>query len=291
MRNENTFGALFYFNIPGDPGGPNGYESETKSLVLRKAQAAANKLNRAIYVMVAWPGGLNEPYTVVEPETRGPKRNPKKTSELEPNMWLEKDAVDDDYAHFTQVDHKKSYYHTIPLFNVEYAGGSDYSGGTVTKANYDTFLEMKNEENLEPFILELTGHHSSYGIAIRLDKGEVPQELLDAVEQLEDYPILDEEHLSEVEMEREGEDWESWGRSDWLRALRAEFIKYEEEFDDPSYRQLDELWHRASQKLGWSVEFETGGNAYFNFKEGVKKLDIDDLDEILIFESDKWVDG
>lgn len=200
--------------------------------------------------------------------------------DLEPNLWLDEEYEDSDSVSFSHVD-QKSLYNKIPLFSVEEAQGSDYSGNTYSKSNYQVFMEMKNDNELDPFIMEIHGGHGSYGIAIRLDKGEVPEEILNAISSLADYPILDESKLSELEMEAEIEAWESWGRNDWRKELVKAFPGFEENIYDATNDEIFELWHRASEQLGWTVEFETGGNARFNFEEAIKKLNIDDMLEIL----------
>jgi hypothetical protein len=44
-------------------------------------------------------------------------------------------------------------------------------------------------------------------------------ELLELVEELESYPVLDESDMSELELERQGEAWECWARSEWRDAV------------------------------------------------------------------------
>lgn len=83
-----------------------------------------------------------------------------------------------------------------------YFEGSDYSGGTIQLSNHRSFLEMfKDIEG----VYNLYGAYGTFGIAIRLDVSESNEEIKEVLNSLEDYSIINDEDLSELEHEQETE--------------------------------------------------------------------------------------
>ena len=86
---------------------------------------------------------------------------------------------------------------------IELANGSDYSGGVVTKANYDVLCARINDRfpHTESFI-DLRGMYGSYGIGVLEDN--LSEEEIDWLEEiedaLEDYPFLDDERSYQTEV-------------------------------------------------------------------------------------------
>ena len=87
--------------------------------------------------------------------------------------------------------------------------------------------------------------------------------------QYEDYPVLDEERLSELESEAEGESWESWGREDFRKALDKAHPDYG--FDDSTNEELDQ-WYRDSEV---QVEHTDEGPRFF-VERAARALDFED---------------
>ena len=106
-------------------------------------------------------------------------------------------------------------------YQVEYATGSDYSGGSVHESNYQVLAELLLEHHprdAEPVVWARTsGGHGTYGIVVRY--GDLEDDVRDAIDALEDYPLMDEEHHSNLEMEQQDAAWENWGRSDFIKAV------------------------------------------------------------------------
>lgn len=92
---------------------------------------------------------------------------------------------------------KKSLFIIPDLFT-----GSDYAGGSVQKSNHRSFLHLfKKVEG----VYDLYGGFSTYAIAIRADVAESNLEIKDTLDALEDYPLIDEEDHSELEIDWQGE--------------------------------------------------------------------------------------
>ena len=110
-------------------------------------------------------------------------------------------------------------------FFLPYASGSDYSGSTVEKANCREFLESYGEES---FVWEAHGGYDTYAVVLGLTgllecAVDTFDAILDIIEGLEDYLLIDDEALSNVEMEGADEAWESWVAGDFRRALEKKF--------------------------------------------------------------------
>lgn len=80
--------------------------------------------------------------------------------------------------------------------------GSDYSGDTITQSNHDVFLE-KFKDIKE--VSDIWGGYNTYGIAIRLDAYINNKEIKKIIDNLEKYPIIDEEAHSTLMNKREEE--------------------------------------------------------------------------------------
>lgn len=76
------------------------------------------------------------------------------------------------------------------------ACGSDYSGGSATLANYREFERMQSD--YEEHLLTGFGGYGTYAIYIRLD---APDYLWEIATGLAGYPVVNDEAVSEVEME------------------------------------------------------------------------------------------
>lgn len=174
----------------------------------------------------------------------------------------------------------------------EYAGGSDYSGDLVEKSNHKALIEMMPEgyEDGVQYI-DYCGGHGTFALAIRFDA--VTGELLEALEGLEDYPILDEDLHSQMESDAQSEAWESDYRGEFKtvlgRALFQEWVdspatdQTETESDDDfearqnaveeflqdecgemSNETLDSLFYLMSELSNTYWENETGGSMYID---------------------------
>jgi len=120
-------------------------------------------------------------------------------------------------------------------YEVEYASGSDYSGGTVNRSNYEVLQEMLEESHpsgQEPAVwADAYGGHGTYAILVVYDA--LDPEIRAALDALEDYPLLDEEHHSMHETELEDEAWESTYQREFESKLLEELFTDGEDEDWP----------------------------------------------------------
>jgi hypothetical protein len=71
------------------------------------------------------------------------------------------------------------------------------------------------------------GYNDYHALAIRADLDD--PEVLDALDSLEDYPLLDEDAAGELEIEYQDAAWSSWVRNDFARLLVQRYAEIAEE--------------------------------------------------------------
>jgi len=105
------------------------------------------------------------------------------------------------------------------LFIPDYFSSGDYGGSVHYLANKEAFLEeFGNSEKIGGSqIWELLGGFSSSQIAI--DPRYVTEELLEALESLQDYPLWDEDNLWKVEERLKAEAFSCFLESDLRRRI------------------------------------------------------------------------
>jgi hypothetical protein len=70
-----------------------------------------------------------------------------------------------------------------------------------------------------PQCREAYGSHGSSSVVV--DPRYLTEELLESLQSLENYPVLDEDHCSNLEVELQGQAWENWGQRDFQRSLES----------------------------------------------------------------------
>lgn len=132
---------------------------------------------------------------------------------------------------------------------VPHSSGGDYSGSTVEKANHKEFMAQFGEL---PWVHEYHGGYGTYGVVVNVkewiasDDESSAESMIEIFEGLEDYPLINEEALSLLEMELSDEAWDSWGQSDFRQALEndCEFVDIEI-VDAGKFRQFFEAAREA----------------------------------------------
>ena len=131
--------------------------------------------------------------------------------------------------------------------------GSDYSGGTCERSNHRVFLkQFRNTDG----IYNVSGGMGTYAVAIRLDVYENNQVVRDTVDSLEDYCVLDEEDVSQLEHE-----WQCEAMPDILHSLCSDIDleEYLPEFDidNTNLEALEQIvWDGINEcNLNWVHEY------------------------------------
>jgi len=171
------------------------------------------------------------------------------------------------------------------LITSPFMTGSDYSGTTVELSNYEVFKE-EFKELLGTAIFDVYGGYSTFSIAISVrwllnpENEEKAQEIIEVLNALSDYPLIDEEHLSEMESKKEYE-WitDKWGFGD----CEDEFKKqYGIELIDVTEDQKWGLYRELSERANQYPLFEDNGVPYIYWKKIVESYKIGDLTRLNI---------
>jgi len=89
----------------------------------------------------------------------------------------------------------------------------DYCGAPHTASNMRVLLE----EFSGPELRSCSGGYGAQSVAV--DPRYLSEALLENLQSLENYPVLDEDDCSALELELQQEAWESWAQRDFSRAL------------------------------------------------------------------------
>lgn len=132
------------------------------------------------------------------------------------------------------------------LYEIPHTMYSDYSGDTVHRSNCDVLLEDFKDRQSKG-LWEVYGGHGTRGIVVDKDTLE-SDEMQDILYQLENYPLISDDHHSQLEYEIETEAWQDYIRDDLLRALHAADIDTDEleEEEDKLYTTFNEAMERAN---------------------------------------------
>lgn len=148
--------------------------------------------------------------------------------------------------------------------------GSDYGGGTVGRSNFRVMLSLCEKHMTEGEYSELSGGHGSFGIAFRVD-AVLPGEIVDRLNGLADYPVLDDDDLAEVEAEACDDAWRGLVHREVVDA--AERLGVDVSMCD-GLREAFESWAQLAGE-DWSHSDSEG--AYINVSRVMNGIDADDL--------------
>lgn len=151
-----------------------------------------------------------------------------------------------------RISERKAWRSVSLLFVPSHTESGDYGGSTCALSNAEALLE---EYGGSPGCREITGGWSSYALAI--DPRYVSEDLVEALESLENYPVYCEESLSVVEERLKAEAFSSWLESDLrrlvekvtLEALLQGGVRDPEEADDIS----EAIAEQATEEELWEI--------------------------------------
>lgn len=151
--------------------------------------------------------------------------------------------------------------------------GSDYSGGSLQASNFRVFKDsFKATQGQEWW--ELYGGHGTYAIAIALNCHNA--DMVDFLKDLADYPVADEDDMSELENEAESEAWENWIRSDFTRELKKHFN--EDTIDELTDAELREIFTCGMDRANEYYEHETGGGVFVRLEKVAAALTLEEIE-------------
>lgn len=171
------------------------------------------------------------------------------------------------------------------IITPDYMTGSDYSGTTVELSNYEVFREMFGDL---PGVYLVHGGHSTFTAGISLkwlldptnqDKAD---EIINTLRGLSDYPLIDDEHLSNMECEKERECvLDSFMFADCIREFRTQHglilgdgCSMDGDLTDD---QKWDLYRLLSERSNSYPVFEDNGYPYIDWERIVKSWRAGDL--------------
>jgi hypothetical protein len=111
----------------------------------------------------------------------------------------------------------------------EHMGYSDYSGNLIDKANMKAILTlMPSWATQGEHYIEVVGGHGTRALLIAVEC-LASETVLEAMQGLDDYPLIDEGEHSNMESEAEWEQWCGTYRRDFERSLCASFLSLADE--------------------------------------------------------------
>jgi hypothetical protein len=149
------------------------------------------------------------------------------------------------------------------LLMLPYTSGSDYSGGSVTRSNYEILIERWEgwrNENGDTVAFPAHGGHGSYGVVVNLDAATLEQleEVNETLQELSDYPVLDEDHMTRLEARWAREEYKAWIEYEFRSALRDKYPRLQDiDLDEDKLEEL--FWAMFYAADGYFFN-ETGPN-------------------------------
>jgi hypothetical protein len=135
----------------------------------------------------------------------------------------------------------------------------DYCGAPHTASNARVLLEKFSGPELRC----CSGDYGAQSVAI--DPRYLSEELLESLQSLENYPVLDEDDWSALELELRNEAWEDWAQRDFTRALEKRLSSVldnedlaEETMESLSPDALHSLFYALANK--GSIDWESQGS-------------------------------
>lgn len=209
-----------------------------------------------------------------------------KTEVFHYRSWKDEELEEGDSVSFGDLESLGFPYSNAPtmedFFLPRLLSGSDYgSSNSVEVSNLRVFL--KKYEDV-PGVHKVYGDFGSFGVVIKLSVLIEQEEMRDLLKRLEDYPVLDEEDWTKVEMEAENEAWRSWTEGDYRKALLESWTASEDEeealetfLDGLPEGLLREAFETSAGRVNENWRNETGNTAWIDVKEVAKGTKPEDL--------------
>jgi hypothetical protein len=167
---------------------------------------------------------------------------------------------------------KVSWRNNVEVIVPRYTSGSDYSGCSVERSNYNTIEKEFGERD---DVFTLYDGYGTYAIAILASCD--CKELAETIESLHDYPVIDEDDLRELETELKYEAWDNWAREEFNRTICKRFNFDKLEIDNGD---LYDLFYSAKEDANEYWEIESGCEAYIRLNNVVKSIDFEIMSNI-----------
>jgi hypothetical protein len=162
---------------------------------------------------------------------------------------INEDGIQDD----AKSNDAENYYFS-PLLSF-----GDYDNScAVERSNVRTFEQQFSSSKGIDWV-KITGAYGWECIAIKLLSTN--EEIIECLADLSDYPAMDDEDVSSMEMEIENEAWDNWIERDF----KDKVVKHYDAWDsDADSNTLRELFSQLKEKTNTYGQVESGGNYYID---------------------------
>jgi len=155
---------------------------------------------------------------------------------------------------------------------------SNRDADSVTRSNAKAFEALADEFPDDVIAQQhshcAVGHVDGLVIRVYDKSGEITPafiKLNEMLESLEDYPVLDDNDLSDMGYEEFQESWNNWGRHKFEKALENSFELNEEDEELFFYLDVDAIWTQLVDHLNYEYE-HTGTEVRINIKGAIEYL-------------------
>lgn len=156
------------------------------------------------------------------------------------------------------------------VFCPAFFSSGDYGGSLVELSNLQAFLE---DHGKKPGVWELYGSYGSSGLA--LDIRFIDEDMLEELSSLQSYPVVSEDHLSHLELEKEQEAWEDWTREDYRKELQKRLEELFPEAEETIESRLEEL--EEEKLFSLFQQAMESGNVYWETEATSRYVDCQEV--------------
>ena len=149
---------------------------------------------------------------------------------------------------------------TGDFVEVPFCTYSDYSGGTVERSNHRVLIEKFKDCD---GVWNVFGGYGTKAIIVSIESLQGNEELQDIIIGLQDYPCVDEEDWSNLEMEIEDEDWKSYRKEELTEKLEEKEIEFNPD-------TLLEDFRNVMEKMNEYMIFEDAVSSYVDLDKIVE---------------------
>jgi hypothetical protein len=175
----------------------------------------------------------------------------------------------------TTVRTLDGYNYSNRLETISNKGEAYFCSPFLSYGDYDHSSAVERS-NVRMFLKEFKDHpdvrvkQGGYGWeAIFIDVLCTDTEIIEMLQSLENYPCINDEDVSNLEMEMEQESWENWIKSDFLQAIVKH---YKADWEDADTDKLYTLYNELKESTNTYFEVEAGGNGYIDIKRLISGL-------------------
>lgn len=184
-----------------------------------------------------------------------------------PNTIVHPDGPESHYAsqEYVKPSELSRYKASEVWFAPRYCGGSDYSGSAVERANFNILAEYHGKK----IYAEEHGMYGSFSIYLRGDLYN--PDIIEALKGLDDYPLISDDEMTQVEMNWQNEYWaESWAKRELAEEI-CEAFPYLAEIDPDTIEQFYDWVDQRGN--GWEWEYCGTGATLIHTTETMQRLE------------------